>query len=342
MKVHFFDPKTGEMRLQIDTLDDMWHLEKIILPNDLVESRTFRTYKVGTKEEKKPVIIRIKVENAEFAKNANRLRVLGVIVWGEPEEFVQMGRYHTIEVPVGEQIRIVKSWKKYELERLREAEKESKRARIRIIVLDDEKALNAELRAYGIAYGAEFYSSGSKNDDNYDKTMNKYFDTILNEIDRHGEKYIVAGPGFTRDNLKKYIEKKKPELLKRIVFEIVSDAERSGVNELFTRGVIEKIAGEERANLEMKLMEEFMSLLYRETGLVAYGLKEVARAMEKSAVDRLLIVDETLRLDQDAQALVDLAEKSGTKIFILSLEGDAGAKLKGFGKIAAFLRYKLD
>ena len=169
MKVHFFDRKSGEMRLQIDTLDDMWHLEKIILPGDLVEAKTMRTHKVGNKEEKKPVVIRIKAENAEFAKNANRLRVLGTIVFGEPEEFVQLGRHHTIEVPEGEQFRIVKQWKNYELERIREAEKESKRARLRIIALDDEKALCAELRSYGIEYGAEFHSSGSKKDDNYEE-----------------------------------------------------------------------------------------------------------------------------------------------------------------------------
>ncbi len=198
MKVHFFDNKTGEMRVQVDTLDDMWHLEKIILPNDQVESKTMRTYKVGDREEKKLVTVRLAVENSEFSKNANRLRVLGIIVWGEPEEYIQTGRYHTIEVAEGEQIRIFKNWKQYELDRVKQAEKESKRATLRIIVLDDEKALTAELRAYGIEYGAEFAFTGSKKDDNYDKNKDKYFDTIVEEIARHNEKYIIAGPGFTR------------------------------------------------------------------------------------------------------------------------------------------------
>ena len=341
MKVHFFDNKTGEMRVQVDTLDDLWHLEKIIIQNDLVESKTMRTYKVGDREEKKLVTVRLQVENAEFSKNANRLRVLGVIVWGEPEEYVQTGRYHTIELAEGEQIRIIKNWKKYELDRIKSAEKESKKATLRIIVLDDEKALCAELRAYGIEYGAEFYCGGSKKDDNYEKNRDKYFDTILNEIERHSEKYIVAGPGFTKDNLKKYIEKKKPEILKRIAFESVSDAERSGINELFTKGTIEKLAETERANLEMKMMEEFLSNLYRETGLVAYGIREVEEANNASAIETILILDEYLRVDQNAQKLLENAEKNGTKIIIFSKEGDAGQKLKGFGKVAGILRYKI-
>lgn len=342
MKVHFFDNKTGEMRVQVDTLDDLWHLEKIIIPNDLVESKTMRTYKVGDREEKKLVTIRLKVENSEFSKNANRLRVLGIIVWGEPEEYVQTGRYHTIEVATGEQIRIIKNWKKYELDRIKSAEKESKRATLRIIVLDDEKALNAELRAYGIEYGAEFFANGSKKDDNYEKNRDKYFETIMNEVERHNEKYIIAGPGFTKDNLKKYIEKKKPELIKKITFESVADAERSGVNELFAKGIIEKMAEVERANLEMKIIEEFLSLLYRETGLVTYGIKQVQNANNISAVDKLLILDEYLRIDQDAQKLAEDAEKNGCKIIIFSKEGDAGEKLKGFGKVAAILRYKIE
>src|SRR5271157_6077134 len=127
MKIVNFDRKTGQMKIQADTLDDLWHLDKIIAPGDEVESHTLRTYKVGTKEEKKPVTIRIKAERVEFSKSANRLRILGTIIWGEPEEYIQLGKHHTIDVGTGDRIQVTKEWHAHELNRLKDAEKESLR-----------------------------------------------------------------------------------------------------------------------------------------------------------------------------------------------------------------------
>lgn len=341
MRIVHFERKLGEMKVHIDTLDDMWHLEKVINPGDLVESRTMRTYKVGSKEEKKPVTIRIKAERVEFARNSNRLRILGVIEWGTPEEFVQLGRHHTIEAGEGDMLRIIKQWKGHELKRLEDAQKESRKPRIRIIVMDDEKALTAILRAYGVEYGAEFYNSGSKRDEKYEQSEQSYFGQIMAEIERHPEKFIVAGPGFAKENFRNFVNKRKPELLARIIFESVSYAERSGVNELFNRGAIEKIMGEERFQTEMKLMEELLVEIYRESGRAVYGIREVEKAAQAFAIGRILVLDEYLRTDREAEKVVDLADRNKAEIVIFSSEGDAGQKLKGFGKIAATLRFKI-
>lgn len=341
MRVMHFDRKNGEMKVVVETIDDLWHLEKIIDSGDVVEGRTMRTVKIGTKEEKKPVFIGISVENVEFAKAANRLRVRGKIIYGNPEEFVQMGRYHTIDVGEGTKIKIKKEWKDYQIKRLKQAEKESKRPKIRIIVMDDEKALTAILRGYGVDYGPEFYNPAGKRDDDYDKKSLQYFGDVAAEISRHPEKYVVAGPGFAKDNLKDFIKKKDPELLKKIVFETCSYAERSGVNELLKRGAIEKIAGEERVEKETKLIEEAITQINKDTGLIAYGIEEVKKAADMHAIEKLLILDEFLRTSEDAEKVTENAEKGGAEIVIFSIESDPGLKLKGFGKIVAFLRYKI-
>jgi protein pelota len=341
MKIVHFDRKTNQMKVQVDTLDDMWHLDKVIAPGDEVEAHSLRTYKVGTREEKKPVTIRVKAERVEFSKTSNRLRILGPIVWGEPEEYIQLGKYHTIDVESGGRIKIIKAWKNHEIERLRQAEKESKKPKIRIIVMDDEKALTAMLRAFGVDYGPEFYSSGSKRDENYEKSQQEYFGKIAAEIERHPERFVVAGPGFAKDNLKDFIARRKPELLKRIVFESVSYAERSGVNELFNKGLIEKIMGEERFEKEMKLMDELLLDIHKDTGKAAYGIGEVKKAVGAFAVRKLLVLDEYLRNDKAAEEVVDEADRNKAEIVIFSSEGDAGQKLKGFGKIAALLKFRM-
>ena len=341
MRIIHFDRKFGIMKIQVDTLDDMWHLEKVIGPGDLVEARTMRTYKVGNKEEKKPVTLRIKTERVEFAKSANRLRILGTIEWGTPEEFVQLGRHHTIEAGEGDRIKIIKEWKGHEIKRIEDAQKESKKPKIRIIVMDDEKALTAMLRAYGVEYGVEFHNSGSKKDEKYEQSEQSYFGEIMAEIERHEEKFIVAGPGFAKENFKEFVKRRKPELLTRIIFESVSYAERNGVNELFKRGAIERIMGEERFEKEMKLIEDLLAEVYKDSGKAVYGIKEVEKAAEAFAIDKLLVLDEYLRTDPEAEKIVDLADKNKAEIVIFSSEGDAGQKLKGFGRIAATLKFRI-
>lgn len=341
MRILNQDTKTNSILIQTDTLDDLWHLEQLILEGDKVESHTFRTYKVGDREEKKPVTILLEALKIEYSKSANRLRVLGKIVSGFPEEFVQLGKHHTIEIGINDKIQIIKEWKKHEIDRIKKAIDETKKAKIRIIVLDEEKALICSLRAFGIEYGAEIQSSLSKRDENYNSRAQEYFGKIISEIERHDEKYIIAGPGFTKDNLKVAITKKNPNLLKQIIFESVSYAERSGVNELFKNGVIEKIAGEERLQQEIKIMDSLLLNIYKETGLSCYGINETKKAAELFAIDKLIVLDEYLRTDQICKEVVSIADKNKADIIVFSSQSDSGEKLRGFGKIAAILKFKI-
>ena len=70
MKITHFSRKTGEAKITAETLEDLWHLENILSIGDKVGSRTLRTVKVGTKEEKKPVFIAIYIEEIKFFPNS--------------------------------------------------------------------------------------------------------------------------------------------------------------------------------------------------------------------------------------------------------------------------------
>ena len=341
MKITHFERKLNELKLVTDTVDDLWHLEKVIDLGAHVEGHTTRTFKVGKKEEKKHVFITIEVERVEFSKSFNRLRILGKIVSGNPEEFVQVGKFHTIEVSPRDKLKITQNWKAHQYNRLKDAEKESKRPKIRIIVLDEEKALTAIVRSFGIEYGPELYSSASKRNEKQQEAERSYFGEIASEIGRHPEKYIVAGPGFTRDNLKKFISQKYPDLLKQIIWETCSYAERAGVNELLKRGALEKIMGEERIEKETKLIEELIIEIHKDSGLAAYGLDEVKKAAQAFAIKQLLVLDEYLRKDKNAEEAVEEADNAKAEIIIISSEEEPGMKLKGFGKIAALLKFKI-
>ncbi|MEM4166120.1 MAG: mRNA surveillance protein pelota [Candidatus Bilamarchaeaceae archaeon] len=341
MKIIHYDEKEGEMKIAVDGLEDMWHLSKIIREGDEVEGSTFRTYKVGKTEEKKHVKIRIKTERVEFAEAANRLRVLGKIIWGEPEEFVQLGKHHTIDIAAGDKIKIKRKWMAHELKRLREAEKETKKPKLNVILLDEEHALLASIKPYGVDFGAEFHNAARKKSDDFDKKQEEYFKKLTEEIERFEGKTVVAGPGFAKDNLKKYITEKKPELLKKIIFESCSYAEPSGIKELINRGVIEKAVGLARFEKEEREVEDFFMHIYKETGKVVYGIEEVKKAVAEGAAEKILVIDSLFRTSEEIQKIIEDAEKTGTDVIVVAAEGDPGLKLKNFGGFGAILRWRI-
>ncbi len=164
--------KEGIVKILCERLEDLWIFHQIVKEGDNVEGKTFRSVSFGEgKEEKKPVFIRIGVEDVQFSKEENRLRLRGKIVYGKPEEFIQLGRYHTIEVDTEHPVTVIKEWKKHELKRLEKAVKETKKPMIRIVVMDEEKALTAVVRGYGIEYGPEFRCRGSKREGNYEEKV---------------------------------------------------------------------------------------------------------------------------------------------------------------------------
>lgn len=342
MKVLHRDDKEGKIKLLIDSLEDLWHLERILAVGDRVEGDSLRTVKIEKEQEKKHVRIVVEAERIEFSKSENRLRILGKIVSGTPEEFVQRGRYHTLEMEKGIKIVIQKKqWRDYELKRLKEAEKEAKKPRLRIIVLDEEKALTALVRGYGMDYGPEFYSEASKRDEKYTDKIQAYYAVVGDYLEKHPELFIVAGPGFTKENLKKFLEKKKPELLSRIRWESCSYAERSGVNELFKGGVVEKVVGEQRLEKETRAVEEFIAEVHK-GGKATYGLAQVKDAIAGRAVKTLFVLDELVRSNTEVQELTDQAARIGAEILIVSGESDAGFKLKGLGGLAALLHFRME
>ncbi|MBN2478408.1 mRNA surveillance protein pelota [Candidatus Micrarchaeota archaeon] len=343
MKIMFLDKKSGQAKLSPETLEDLWHLENIFSIGDRIGSRTLRTVKIGTKEDKAPVFIAVDIEDIEFSKDVNRLRLRGKIVETNNEELIQLGRYHSLDVVPGTILKVLnKNWKPFQIKRLKEAEKESKKPKIRIVVLDEEKALTAIVRGYGVDMGPEFYNRASKKEGDYQSSVGKYFSEIMDYIKKSEEKTVVAGPGFTKDNFKEYVKRKEPELLKRLVFENCSYAEINGINELLKKGVIEKISGEERLEKEAKLLDELIMHIHKDDGLATYGLEHVKKAAEYSAIKSLLIMDELVRTSDDADYILDLADKSKADVIIFSKESDTGLTLKGLGKIAAILRFQIE
>jgi protein pelota len=340
MKIIKFYESVGTLKLRVDTLEDLWTAQRIIFPNDLIKSESERKFKSSEsdKGELKKVVITLKTEKTELDKDAMRLRVLGKILDGKPLEYIKINSYHTINIAPGDIFEIIKGeWNDYIVDVVKNAVSDSKRPRLGLIVLDDEKALQAYLLGYGLDFKDELYSRLSKrmSPKDFQEQQNKYFGQIL-EIakDMVVDTVVIAGPGFTKDDVKAYGESTGllKKINKRIIFESVSNAERSGVYELIKSDKFSRILEKERIRTEFRIIEEFLTNL--STGKSKYGIENVSIALDNNEVSIILVNDSILG-DLAVQQLLSDAEKERIKIEVFNSNDEVGMQLHSFKDIAS-------
>jgi len=62
--------------------------------------------------------------------------------------------------------------------------------------------------------------------------------------------------------------------------------------------------------------------------------------VEFNAVEKLLVLDELVRKNEEANSLVEKARQKGAELVIFDSQDDAGREFEAF-KIAALLRFKI-
>lgn len=335
----------NRIKVKPEIVEDLWHLEKIIKPGDLVSGQSDRKFTTESgKSERVPVRVKIQVEKVEFHKPSGALKVLGVIVEGSPEEYVQLKSHHSLEVGQFDIITIEKEWKKYELDRLKEAEKSSRREKVFVLVLDEREAEFFVIREFGIeALGKVHCESRGKYAGESKDVQSSYYKAILDLISKKEGKIVIAGPGFEKDNLYDYIKSKDQKMAKRVVLERTDNTGGQGVYELLTKGTLDKILLESRFAEETKAIDRFIAEVSRKNGKATYGLENVERALDMGAVDELLVLDSLILEKRDMmEPLLEKAEKSKAKVMIVSHENEVSQKLKGFTGLAAVLRFNIE
>ncbi|MEM0475507.1 MAG: mRNA surveillance protein pelota [Candidatus Norongarragalinales archaeon] len=337
------------MCLEPESLEDLWTVSRLAQAGDICRGVAWRRFKTrdltrAESGEKKKIRVELRIENVEFAEAANRVRLTGVILRGEPEEFAPLGEHQTLDVEIGTRVEIQKQKiSVFERKILENALKRSKRVDALIIAMDDERATIACLNSSGVRFACELESEASKRQPKtYAELRKKFFSEILKQVEAatsQGSSVIVAGPGFAKDEFRKYVERAAPETAKKIFFENASNAERAGVNEVIKRGIARKILGEQKQTIEWEKLEEFKKRIAR-GGLAVYGADEVKRAVEAGAASEVLVLDEVLRKNEAAQTVVEKAERLGASVFVFDSRSEAGREFAGFA-LACFMRYKL-
>jgi protein pelota len=328
-----FDLRHGFGRLKPENADDLWLLSNIVTGGSLVTARTLRSVEVRRGDEKekvgkKPVTLTIKVEKVELS---TALRLGGKITESPPEI---PHEWHTIEVEPGDEIKVVKEWKHWEIDKIKAAAKAA--VPVVVCILDEREAdvwlikerpkHVAHVRGVGLGKGEEKSKKA------------EFHGEVVSVLKRQEANYIIiAGPGFEKEDIVKFIKEREKELSKKVTVDSLNHTGELGLHELIKRKTVEKVAKESRLTEEVEAVEEFFTLLAK-GGNVAYGKKAVEAAVNAGAVETLLVSDTKVH---EFEILLESAEKMKGKVMIIGSEHPSGEKLLGMGGIAAILRYKL-
>lgn len=327
-----------ETKIKAETIDDLWNLSKIISKGDIVGTKTVRTVETTDKKEKRPMYLKISVETVEFDDITESLRLKGKITEG-PED-ISFG-YHSFRIMPNDILSITKQWKNYEIDKLEKCTKAVK-TKILITVLDERRA------DFGEVMASKVNILGKIDAENRGKMFstpesNRYYTTIIKTLEEYSKRYdkiIVAGPGFTKENIMKLIEKNST-LKGRCVQGTSSVTGETGIYEVIKRGFVDQIAKSSEISRETKDIEKFMEALGKDSHLVTYGIAEVKKAATIGAIEKVMVSDSIIK-QEDIQEILTAIEKSSGKVEVIGSTHEAGEKLIGLGGIICFLRYRLE
>jgi len=346
MRILKIDRKENFLHLIPEIEDDLWHLERVIEKHDLITGLTDRKIKAkeqGEKAERIKLVVTLDVEKVEFHRFLGVLRVSGRIVDGKPADLVEFGAQQALELPLGKEVKIKKrSIKEYQVERLKRASAETKKGRIMLVVMDDEQALVANLREFGLEELASIKSGRSGKQFKSEDRQEKYFREILEKVLQGSpEKAIVAGPGFAKEGFQKLVESQGKGKT-QFFFVAINGTGKTGMQELLKGNALGKAIEEMQVVKETRLVEAVLAELGKGAGLAEYGLKEVSKAIGFGAVEKLLVSDRFLLENREkAEEAMELAEKSGGEAHLINSEHEAGRQLSNLGGIAALLRFRI-
>jgi protein pelota len=351
MRVLKRDLRGGVLKLLVENGDDLWHLRHIVQPGDLVSAVTWRREERSTdmvraeKAERRRMYLGLEVEDVEYADFSDRLRILGLIREG-PDD-VPHGVHHTLNIEEGDDVKIQKlRWRGFELDRIDESVKATRRPHVIIVCIDDESAIFAAVRQSGVEKLSEIFGPGSlKGHDKPPKGIKEaWLQELVDELARvaSGElPIIVVGPGFTRNEFLAFAREKLPELVARAATEGTGQAGMVGVHEAIKRGMVSRVVEGARVELETEVVESLFASVGKGDSMSTYGREHVKAAIAAGATETVMVSDDVVR-EGPIIALLDEAERLGSRVLVVSTTHPAGDRLSRLGGVAALLRYPLD
>ena len=333
-------------RLRIECVDDLWYLARLCIKGrSLAMLSTRRDQSTGSGEgerakaaERKTVWVKLAIESTEFHPFSDDLRVHGII----EEAPFDKGAYHTHILNGMEELELYsdKEFPKVDVDLLKEAVASTGRAKIAILVVENDEVMLFEVTGRGMRdittwtmRGGGKYQ-GSKNSEGvissfFNKVSEEFRELIPEEVP-----VVIAGPGMARERLQPLLHSISTKLAP------TSIGGRAAANEVIIEGLAGELLSDHAMVRETELLEQAWQRIAT-NGPIAYGKEMLNKALEEGAIETLLITADTLRSSKEWQKFAEDLEVIGAKLIQCSSDHDAGEQLVGMGGAVALLRFKV-
>jgi len=356
----------GKATLIAEESEDLWHLYNLSMKGDTVKAMTYRKIQkegsTGTVQtEVKKIMMTVEVKTIEYDAAGNCIRYSGKNC--EENQWVKMGAHHTLEIELNNKVTLGKDrWDTMHLAALDEATDVHKTSEVAVILMEAGLA-NFHLLTAVLAKDVHRVSLSLPRKrvttTGYDKAVVRFFEQVYQGVRDHINLDLVkcvllAGPGFVKDDFLAWMLQKATQngdtqiLQKKSSFVSVhaSCVHKQALKELLADEQVQKSIANTKAAAHLKALEEFYCMVQKEPDRVCYGPKQVKEAIEKCAVQTLMVVDSLFRnanvsLRRQYVEMVDMAKDQGATFHIFSSQHVSGEQLQQLSGIAGVLRFPL-
>lgn len=358
MKILTKNLKTGIVSIQTQSLDDVWHIHRIVQPGDQISGWTERKIKVGDATSEKASTASIKrmnltitVEKSTYETDGKTVRLLGPITTGN--DFVSAGEYHSFSIDDQTTIDIKKAqWPAYQIRTLEEAALGGRGTTL-VVAFDRAAATIGSLTGKGFIKITNVEGAVQKKGmDAQTKNATTFYEELVKQIVSIDERIkattiVLASSNFWREPLLKQIETQAKDLRKKTKWVECDEISERAINQLASTKEFQQLTlGQSQADI----YNQFEEILRRigTDGAVTYGISEVKKATEQSAVQLVLVSQTLLQTMREAgtfdqiEALLAQVEEQGAQVHIVGDEFTILSKLDGIGGIAALLRFAVE
>ena len=353
--------QSGYVHLIIDTEEDLWALYNIMALGDCIKLATFRKvqHETGSKvtSKKRKMVLTLRLEEIDYSPDGIRFRGKNIT----QNEYVAMGQYQTDEIGINSVFTLYKScWDDIYLETLKRATDVTQTSEVVAILMEEGIANLFYLsNTQTVNKGKINISIPKKRNGStqHDKGREKFFQQILEKFLKNInfeniKVIIIASPGFTQEDFKKYMEEKiennkdyssLKNNLKKIIYTHSSSGFKHSLEEILAKKEIKNLIKDVKCVDDVSVMERFDEILGTEMDKIFFGQKQFLIAYEKKAIDTLIFTDGFLRKlsgkerKDFSQKIKDL--KNNTEVCQFSSLHTTGETVDEFGGIVGILKY---
>ncbi|KAF5269691.1 hypothetical protein FQA39_LY08614 [Lamprigera yunnana] len=361
------DKGEGTIGLTPEEPEDMWHAYNLIAEGDMVRSTTIRKVQSesatgSSTSNRVRTTLTIRVESIDFDTQACVLRLKGRNV--EENQYVKMGAYHTLDLELNRKFSLKKpEWDSIALERVDTACDPTQNADVAAVIMQEGLAhvclITSSMTIIRAKIDVTIPRKRRGFVQQHEKGLSKFYDNVMQAILRHinfdiVKCVLIASPGFVRDQFYEYMFQmaiktdNKVLLDNKSKFMLVhssSGFKHSLKEVLQDPAVLNKISDTKAAG-EVKILENFYTMLQCEPAKAFYGKNHCEKANEAQAIETLLISDNLFRcsnvgLRKEYVKLVDSVREASGEVKIFSSMHISGEQLDQLTGVAAILRFPM-